>query len=176
MPFAIQTDEPQSCRSQTSQKLKSSPLAIHNNSAIGMNRLASDGSAVHTRQEHKASCHLTGLERPANGCCELLLRVLSHGRNDQRRPHRAWCDSIDPDSLTGVLVGKTTSEGDDGALGGCVVKEIRSSNVRVDACIVDDCAARLHVWERVFGEVEDGMDVCVEGLNPLLSISGQYLR
>ena len=63
-------------------------------------------------------------------------------------------------------------EGDDGAFAGGVVEEIGAADVRVHGGVVDDCVAGFHVCEGVFGEVEVGVDVCVEGFEPLVSGRG----
>ena len=66
---------------------------------------------------------------------------------------------------------ESAGEGDDGAFSGGVVEEVGTTYVGVYGSAVDDCVAALHVLEGVFGEVEVGVDVCVEGLQPLVSIS-----
>lgn len=65
---------------------------------------------------------------------------------------------------------ETASEGDDGAFGGGVVEEVRTSDVGVYGGAVYDCVAGFHVGEGVFGEVEVGVDVCIEGFEPLISV------
>lgn len=67
-----------------------------------------------------------------------------------------------------ILVAETTGEGDDGTLCRCVVEKIWTADVGVDGGVVDDRGSFSHVWEDVFGEVEEWMDVGVEGLFPLL--------
>lgn len=51
-------------------------------------------------------------------------------------------------------VGKTTGEGNNGALGRGVVKEIRPANICVDASIIYYGGSLLHVGEDVFGKIE----------------------
>ncbi len=64
---------------------------------------------------------------------------------------------------------ETASEGDDGAFGGSVVEEVGTADVGVYGGAVYDCVAGFHVGEGVFGEVEVGVDVGVEGFEPLVS-------
>ena len=61
-------------------------------------------------------------------------------------------------------------EGDDGAFGGGVVEQVRAADVGVYGAVVDDGVAALHVREGVLGEVEVGVDVGVEGQEPLVSV------
>ena len=64
---------------------------------------------------------------------------------------------------------ETAGEGDDGAFGGGVVEEVGAADVGVYGGAVYDCVAGFDVGEGVFGEVEVGVDVCVEGFEPLVS-------
>ena len=64
---------------------------------------------------------------------------------------------------------ETAGEGDDGAFGGGVVQEVGAADVGVYGGAVYDCVAGFHVREGVFGEVEVGVDVGVEGFEPLVS-------
>lgn len=65
---------------------------------------------------------------------------------------------------------QSTCEGHNGALGGGVVEQIRTAYVCVDGSAVDDGVAALHVLEGVLGKIEVGVDVGVEGFQPLLSV------
>ena len=65
---------------------------------------------------------------------------------------------------------QTAGEGDDSAFGGGVVEEVGAADVGVYGGAVYDCVAGFHVREGVFGEVEVGVDVCVEGFEPLVSV------
>ena len=71
---------------------------------------------------------------------------------------------------------ETAGEGDDGAFGGGVVEEVGAADVGVYGGAVYDCVAGFHVGEGVFGEVEVGVDVCVEGFEPLVSVEGVLVR
>ena len=93
-----------------------------------------------------------------------------HRGGDQRRPDGARTDAVDADAELELLVGQAAREGDDGAFGGGVVEEIRAADVGVDGGAVDDRVAGFHVLEGVFGDVEDGVDVGVEGADPLFSV------
>lgn len=144
-------------------------LTRHNRPAIRMNRLPTNRTTIIRRQKHKHSRNLTRLRRPSNRRRKLLNRLIIHRRGDQRRPHGPRRNSIHPNAFTHVLVRQATGEGDDGTFGGCVVEQIGAPNVRVDGGVVDDCGAFFHVWERVFAEVEEWVDVGVEGFEPLVS-------
>ena len=65
---------------------------------------------------------------------------------------------------------ETAGEGDYGAFAGGVVEEVGAADVGVYGGVIYDCGAGFHVWEGVFGEVEVGVDVGVEGREPLLSV------
>ncbi len=62
---------------------------------------------------------------------------------------------------------EATGERDDGAFGGGVVEEIGAPNVGVHRGAVDDCVAGLEMLKGVLGDVESGVDVGIEGLQPL---------
>ena len=66
---------------------------------------------------------------------------------------------------------EAAGEGDDGAFGGGVIEEVGTADVCVYGGVVDDGVAALHVFEGVLGEVEVGVDVCVERQEPLVSAS-----
>jgi hypothetical protein len=135
-----------------------------------MQALARDKATIGTRQEHKASGDLARLPRPPHRACELLLGLLGHGRRDQGRPDGARTHGVDADAVLDLLVGEAAREGDDGAFRGGVVEEVGTADVRVDGGAGDDGVAALHLWEGVFGEEEEGVDVCVEGGEPLIPI------
>ena len=66
------------------------------------------------------------------------------------------------------MVGQTTSQSNNGALGGCVVEQVWATDVAVDRGVVDDGVALLKMLESIFGEKEIGVYICVEGLDPLI--------
>lgn len=69
-----------------------------------------------------------------------------------------------------LLVMQSTCEGHNCAFGGGVVEQVRASDICVDGGAVADGVAALHVLESVLGEVEVGVNIGVEGLQPLLSV------
>ena len=97
-----------------------------------------------------------------------------HCARDQRRPDGPRADTVDADPELELLVGETAGEGDHGALGGGVVEEIRAADVGVDGGAVNDGVAGFHVLEGVFADEEDGVDVDVEGVEPLISELGVW--
>ena len=137
-----------------------------------MQTLPSNHTAILTGQENKARRDLRRLRRPAHRRgAELVHRRLVHGRGDQGRPDGAGADGVDADAVGDLLVVQAAREGDDGAFGGGVVEEVGAADVRVHGGAVDDRVAGFHVREGVFGDVEVGVDVRVEGLEPLLSVT-----
>ncbi len=68
-----------------------------------------------------------------------------------------------------LLVGESAREGDNGALCRGVVEEVGAADVGVYRGAGDDCVAALHLREDVLGEEEEGVDVCGEGVDPLVS-------
>ena len=99
----------------------------------------------------------------------MILRFFGHGRRDQGSPDGAGADGVDTDALGDLLVMQSTCEGHDGAFGGGVVEQVGAADVCVDGRAIVDGVAALHVLEGVLGEVEEGVDVGVEGLEPLIS-------
>ena len=67
---------------------------------------------------------------------------------------------------------KTAGERDDGALAGGVVQQVGAADVGVDGGAVADGVAALHMLKGVLGEVEIGVYIGVEGLEPLVSTPG----
>ena len=102
-------------------------------------------ATILARQKHETSRNLRRLPRPTHRRAELILRVVLHGRRDQRRPDGTGTDAIDADAVFELLVGEAAGEGDNGTFAGGVVKEIRTADVGVNGGAVDDCVARLHV-------------------------------
>ena len=146
-------------------------LAVDHDTAVGMQALPRNHTAVLTRQEHEASGNLRRLRRTAHGRrAELILRLFRHRRRDQRGPDGAGADGVDADAVGDLLVVQPAGEGHDGAFAGGVVEQVGAADVGVDRGAVADCVAALHVLEGVFGEVEEGVDVRVEGLEPLLPV------
>ena len=70
---------------------------------------------------------------------------------------------------------EAAGKGVDGAFAGGVVEEVGAADVGVDGGVVDDGVAGFQVREGVFGEVEVGVDVGVEGGEPLFSVNGSKL-
>ena len=99
----------------------------------------------------------------------MIQSILFHRRRDQWGPYGAGSDGVDTDTELDLLVGQATGEGDDGTFGGGVVQEIGAADVSVDRGAVDDGVTGFHVLQRVLGDVEIGVDVGVEGLEPLIS-------
>ena len=120
-----------------------------------MNDLSRQLERIRAGQEDHAGCNLGRLPWSTHRACELLDRIGRHRSWDQRCPDRTWSNCVDTDSLVDELVGKTSRERDDGTFRGSVVEEIGTANVGVDRGVVDDCVALAHVWEDVFGEVEE---------------------
>lgn len=145
-------------------------LAVYNHTAIAVNRLSADARRVLARQKHYTSRDLTRLRWPSHRACELLLCLVVHSCRDERSPDRSWGNCVDTDAARHVLVAQTPSEGDDGALGTGVVEQVWPADIGVDAGIVDDGGPALHVWEEIFGKIEHGVDVHVEGVVPLLTV------
>ena len=141
-----------------------------------MQTLPAHEPTIRARQKDKARRHLAWLARSPQRTCELLLRLLVHGRRDERRPDRPGADGVDANSVLDLLVGERAREGYDGALGGGVVQEVRPADVGVHGGAGDDRVAALHLWERVFGEEEKGVNVCCEGVEPLLSVKSSISR
>ena len=138
-----------------------------------MQTLSGNEAAVLARQEDKARGDLARLTRPAHRrAAELVLGVRLHRRRDQRRPDGAGADGVAADAVAELQVREAAREGDDGALGGGVVEQVRAADVGVDGGVVDDRVAGVHVLEAVFCHVEVGVDVGVEGEVPLVSVRG----
>ena len=144
-------------------------LPINHHPPIRVQALATNRTTIHTRQPHKAARDLARLAGPSHRAAELLLCVLIHRRGNERRPHRPGADGVNADPFAELLVREPAREGHDGALGGSVVKQIGAPDIRVDGRVVDDRVAGGEVWEAVFGEVEVGVDVGGEGVEPLVS-------
>lgn len=136
-----------------------------------MQRLPRDQTTVLTRQEDKARRDLTRLTRsPHRRPAKLIQSILLHGRRDQRRPHRPRSNSIDADPKPDLLVVKTAREGDNSTLRRRIIQKVWSANVGIDGSAINDCVAGFHVLEGIFGDEEVGVDIGVEGLEPLLSV------
>jgi len=130
--------------------------------------LATDARTVGAGQEDEASSNLRRLTGSSNGRSELLLSFLVHGCGNQRSPDRARGDRVHTDAATAVLVRKTTGKGDNGTLGAGVVEKIGATDIGVHRGVIDDGVTGLHVGQTVLGQVEEGVDVGVEGELPLL--------
>lgn len=98
------------------------------------------------------------------------LCIVSHitSVSSKREHTRPRSNSVNTNALADVLVAETSGEGHNGAFCRGVVEEIRSADVGVDGSVVDDGGAGLHVGESILGDVEEGVDVDVEGVYPLL--------
>ena len=139
-----------------------------------MQTLAGDHTAVLTGQENEAGCNLRRLCRTTHGCsAELILGLFVHGGGDQGSPDGTGADGIDADPVGDLLVVQPACEGYDGAFGGGVVEQVGAAYICVDGGAIADGVAALHVLEGVLGDVEIGVDVSVEGLEPLLSIGSR---
>lgn len=142
-------------------------LTIDDAASVAVDGLTAQSAGVLTGQEDNTGRNLRWLTWPSLWCRELLLCLLAHCSRDEWRPNWTWCHGIHANTPVYVLVAETTGERDDGTLCRCVVEKIWTADVGIDGGVVDDCGAFGHVWEDVFGEVEEGMDVGVEGLFPL---------
>lgn len=111
-----------------------------------MDGLSTDGAAVGASKEDEARRNLAGLAGPSHGTRKLLHGIVGHRGGDQRRPDGTRRYSVDADALADVLIREAAGEGDDGALCGGVVEQIRAADVCVDGGVVDDGRAALHVW------------------------------
>jgi hypothetical protein len=89
-----------------------------------------------------------------------------------REHTRTRTSIINADPISNLLVTQSASNGDDGALGACIVEEIWVPNVWVYRGAGGDGVAAGHVQQSVFGKEEEGRDLCVESLDPLPSDSG----
>jgi len=96
------------------------------------------------------------------------LGLLVHGCCNEWCPYWAWRNRIDADSLADVLVAESSGERDDCPLCAGVVEQIGTAYVGIDASVVDDGASALHVGDGVFREVEEGVDVGIECVEPLI--------
>jgi hypothetical protein len=132
---------------------------VNHNTTVGMNDLPTDLGAVRAGKENKHSRDLTRLSTTPNGTTEGFLRLLRHGRNNQRSPNGTRSDSIDADAFGYPLVAETVGESGDGALGARVVEQVWAADVGVYAGVVDDSVALGHVRESVLGEVEEGCEI-----------------
>jgi hypothetical protein len=43
--------------------------------------------------------------------------------------HDSWCNSIHPNSILGLLLGETSSEGHDSSFGGCIIEKHRAAHI-----------------------------------------------
>lgn len=143
--------------------------SVNDHPSIWMQRLPRNQATILTRQEHEACSNLARLAGSPHRRAELFLCIILHGRRNQRCPDRAGSNSIDADTKGDLLVVEPAGEGDDGSFGGCVVEEVRAPDVGIHRGTVDDCIARLEMLEGILGDVEGGVDVGVEGFQPLFS-------
>ena len=97
-----------------------------------------------------------------------------HRAWNQRCPDGSRTDTVNPDPEFELLIGEAAGEGNHGALGGSIVEEVGAADVGVDGGAVDDGVAGFHVLESVFADEENGMDVDVEGMEPLFSEWGNW--
>ena len=111
-----------------------------------MQRLSAQLARVRARKEDKACCDLRWLSWPTHWACERLLCAFVHSRWDEWCPDWTWRHRVYADAFVHELIRQATSEADDGTLRAGVVQQIRSADVGVDGCVVDDCVALLHVW------------------------------
>lgn len=106
---------------------------------------------------------------------ERLLRLIIHGSWNQRRPNRTWAHTVHPDPVLNLLVRETASESYNCSLSGGVVKQVGTTDVVVHRSACDDRVAALHLWEHVFGEEKEGVDVGIEGFDPLFPLFSSAL-
>ena len=78
--------------------------------------------------------------------------------------------TVHPDSILDLLVRQSPGKGNDGSFCGCIIKQIRATNIVVNRSAVDYRGAVLQVRNRVLGEIEDGVDISVECAFPLRPI------
>jgi hypothetical protein len=133
-----------------------------------MQSLPCDRRTIHARQKHKTRCNLARLTGPANRRSKLFHRILRHCRRYQRRPYRSGSDGIDPDTLGAILIRQASCEGYYGAFGRSVIEKVRAADVGVDGSVIDDGVTALHMGNGILAEVEERMDVGVEGVHPLV--------
>lgn len=133
-----------------------------------MECLPAHARAVGRSQKHDAGGDFARLDGPAHGARELFLLLLRHGRGDKRRPHGTRRDGVDPDTLADLLVAEPSRERHDRPFRRRVIQQVGPADVVVDTGVIDDGAAWLHVRQRVLGEVEEGVDVSVERVDPLV--------
>ena len=138
-----------------------------------MQTLPGHETTILTGQKHKTGGDLARLPGPTHRRRELIQSILLHRRRDQRRPDGAGTNAVDADAEAELLVREPAREGHDGAFAGGVVEEVRAADVGVYGGAVDDRVARGHVLEGVFADVEHGVHVCVEGADPLVSVSAR---
>lgn len=137
-----------------------------------MQRLSTDEATIGARQKDKARSNLAGLaDAPHGRRAQAAQLLLGHGADHQGRPDRAWRHRVDADPLADLLLGQSAGEGDDGAFGGGIVEQAWRTHVGVLGGVVDDAVASTQMRQRVLGKMEDGVDVGVEGAEPLLSVS-----
>lgn len=74
--------------------LSPSPLAVHNNTTIAVNRLTADTRAVTRGQEHHTRRDFRRLRRSAHGARKLLLRSVVHRGRDERGPDYSQTTSV----------------------------------------------------------------------------------
>lgn len=143
---------------------------INNRATVGVQSLTDNGGAVHAGQEDETRRNLAWLAGTSNRRRELLLCFLTHCAGNERGPHWSRRHRVDAYAFAYLLVGQAAGEGDDSTLCAGVVEQVGAADVGVDAGIVDDGAATFHVRKAVFGEVEVGVNVGVEGMNPLVPV------
>jgi len=136
-----------------------------------MQTLATDQTTILTGQKHKTSRNLTRLARPPHRRrTKLILRILLHRARNQGCPDWPRADGVDPNAVANLLVVQPAGEGYDCSLAGRVVEQVGTPNVGVYRGAINNCVARFHVRKGVFGEVEVGVDVRIEGFEPLVSV------
>lgn len=78
-------------------------------------------------------------------------------------------DGVDSDPLfLDDLIAQSSGETYYSTFCGCIVDQLGVSDERVDTGVVDDGGSPGHAWQERFGEVEDGVDVGLEDVFPLL--------
>jgi hypothetical protein len=84
------------------------------------------------------------------------------------RPTRARTNAVDTNTFFELLIRQGSCECHDGSLGRRIVEQIATTDVWVDRCTVDDGGSSFHMRQSILREVEEWMDVRVEGSLPLV--------
>jgi hypothetical protein len=152
--------------------ISSRTLSVDNDTSVGVQALSADHASVLAGKEYEASSDFARLTWAAHWCAtELVLSLFIHGRGNKWCPDWSWANSVDTNAaLLDDLVAETACEGHNGTLGGGVVEKVRTSNISIDRCVVDDSTTMRHVGQSVLGEEEVRVNVGIESVQPLLPV------